>query len=129
MFEASAARGILNRLLYSVPEFTYLMIVGSGMVDEAIRPVVGIYKNLTLEFCGGAGKGQNYHGELQKTLDRLVRGSINGKLLITGLTGLEGAAEAFRLLRPSRPDDTEHIKILIQPDLAVSEITAPTVKD
>jgi threonine dehydrogenase-like Zn-dependent dehydrogenase len=126
VIEASAARGMLNRLLYSVPAYTRIMIVGSGMLDEAIRPVVGIYKNVVLEFCGGAGPGQDYLAELRHTLERLVSGSIDGRLLITGLAGFGGVNEAFRLLRPTKPDDARHLKILIMPGLAGDGILNPS---
>ena len=110
----------------SKPVPSSIMVVGSGMLDETIRPVVGIYKNVVLEFCGGAGKGQDYLGELRKTLDRLVSGAIDGRLLITGFAGLDGAKEAFRLLRPTKPDDARHLKILIMPSLAGDGILEPS---
>ena len=45
--------GILDSLLYTVPSYTRITVVGACMVDDPIRPIVGINKNVTIEFCVG----------------------------------------------------------------------------
>lgn len=69
VYEASGARGILGELMYRVPAHSSIYVVGSGMVDETVRPAVGIYKNLSIQFCGGPGKDQDY---------RTSRGRLRG---------------------------------------------------
>lgn len=115
VFEASGARGMLGRLMAGAPMFTRIVVVGTSMVEEPIRPVLGIYKNLTLEFCGGPGPGQDYGAELVATLGRLRDGRIDGPSLVTGWCGLDGVPELFEVLRPGNPSALEHLKVLVLP--------------
>jgi threonine dehydrogenase-like Zn-dependent dehydrogenase len=50
VYEAAGKPGLLNELLVSVPQFTRITVVGACMTDDAISPIIGIYKNVTIEF-------------------------------------------------------------------------------
>ena len=95
------------------------------MVPDSIQPVIGVIKNLTLEFVGGPGYNETEYAALRETYVRIADGRIDAARLITGYTGLEGVPEVFELLRPRDPHAIEHIKILIRPDLPGAEIRTP----
>ncbi len=116
VFNCVAKVGLLNELLYAAPPFTRIMQIGSLMVDDTIRPVVGIYKDVVIEMC------MIYPPEeYAKTLHRIANGAVDAAALITGEVGLAGVPAAFDAL--GRPD--EHIKILVRPGLAVDRIQEP----
>lgn len=125
VFEASGARGLLGRLMAQAPMFTRIVVVGTGMVEEPIRPVLGIYKNLRIEFCGGPGPGQDYHAELVETLNRLRDGRIDGRLLVTGWCGLDGVPQLFETLRPGNAAAIDHLKVVVAPGHDQPGIGAP----
>ena len=86
------------------------------MTDDVIRPIVGIYKNVTIEFCLGARPdGAPY--PFAETLDRIADGRIDATKVVTGFAGRSGVVEVFEHLRPVDPHDIEHMKILIRHDL------------
>ncbi|MGH3521136.1 MAG: zinc-binding dehydrogenase [Haloechinothrix sp.] len=116
VFNCVAKTGLLNELLYAVPPRTKIMQIGSLMVDDTIRPVVGIYKDVVIEMC------MVYPLEgYAKTLHRIADGTVDAAELITGEVGLSGIPAAFDAL--SRPD--EHIKILVRPGLEADRIQPP----
>ena len=56
------------------------------MIDDPIRPIVGIYKNVTIEFCFGMGPdGDEY--PFAATFERLADGRIDASKLVTGYAG------------------------------------------
>ncbi|MFJ1865354.1 zinc-binding dehydrogenase [Streptomyces sp. NPDC088097] len=109
--------GVLNALLHAVPRGTEILQIGGVMTEDVIRPVVGIYKDVTLRMC------LTYPpSEFGATLDRLVDGRIDPAALVTGEAGFGGLEAAFASLR--RPE--EHIKVLIRPGReGVEIITTP----
>jgi threonine dehydrogenase-like Zn-dependent dehydrogenase len=116
VYEASGKPGILDSLLYTVPSYTRITVVGACMVDDPIRPIVGIYKNVTIEFCVGMGPdGEEY--PFAQTFERIADGRIDVTKLVTGYAGLEGVEEVFAHLRPGDYRDIEHVKILVRHDI------------
>ncbi|MEV7526252.1 zinc-binding dehydrogenase [Streptomyces sp. NPDC091371] len=106
--------GMLNTLLHTVPRGTEILQIGGVMTEDVIRPVVGIYKDVTIRMC------LTYPPqEFGATLARLADGRIDPAALVTGEAGFGGLAAAFASLR--RPE--EHIKVLIRPDLAGEGVT------
>ncbi|MFJ4777803.1 zinc-binding dehydrogenase [Streptomyces sp. NPDC088762] len=106
--------GMLNRLLHTVPRGTEILQIGGVMTEDVIRPVVGIYKDVTLRMC------LTYPPrEFGATLARLAAGRIDPAALVTGEAGFGGMDAAFAALR--RPE--EHIKVLIRPERAGAGIT------
>ncbi len=124
VYEASGKPGVLDSLLYTVPSYTRISVVGACMVDDPIRPIVGIYKNVTIEFCFGMGPdGDEY--PFAATFERLADGRIDASKLVTGYAGLEAVDEVFQHLRPGSYADIDHMKILIRHDLDGPGIHAP----
>ncbi|MFD8634168.1 zinc-binding dehydrogenase [Streptomyces sp. NPDC059533] len=107
--------GMLNSLLHGVPRGTEILQIGGVMTEDVIRPVVGIYKDVTIRMC------LTYPPrEFGATLDRLADGRIDPAALVTGEAGFGGLDAAFASLR--RPE--EHIKVLIRPGLRGDGINA-----
>ena len=124
VYEASGKPGVLDSLLYTVPSYTRISVVGACMVDDPIRPIVGIYKNVTIEFCFGMGPdGDEY--PFAATFERLADGRIDASKLVTGYAGLEGVDEVFQHLRPGDYRDIDHMKILVRHDIDGPGIHAP----
>ena len=98
VFENSGVKGMLNRLLYTVPHSTRILVSGSCMVDDTIRPVVGIYKNIRIDFCMGPDPdlGPTGNDEFETTLQRLADGRIDARRLVTGYASLDAAAQGLR---------------------------------
>ena len=88
------------------------------MVDDTIRPVVGIYKNIRIDFCMGPDPdlgptGNNEFEPRWAARRRPDRRPPPGDRL----RALEAAAQAFEALRPADSHSIEHFKILVRPDL------------
>ncbi|MEV0029912.1 hypothetical protein [Nocardia sp. NPDC050793] len=100
--------GLINDLMYTAPRQTTILQIGAVMTDDVIRPIVGIYKDISLQMC------MVYpHEEYARTLTRIADGTIDAASLITDQVGLDGVAKAIDALR--NPDG--HIQILVRPDL------------
>ncbi|MBF6133024.1 hypothetical protein IU501_08405 [Nocardia otitidiscaviarum] len=79
-----------------------------GLTRPHIRPVVGIYKDISVQMC------MVYpHEEYARTLRRIAEGTVDAASLIPDEVGFDGIAGAIEALR--RPDD--QIQILVRPDL------------
>ena len=44
----------------TVPQFMRITVIGVCMTDDTISPIIGIYKNVTIEFSMGAGPDTEY---------------------------------------------------------------------
>ncbi|MEV0354829.1 zinc-binding dehydrogenase [Nocardia sp. NPDC050697] len=117
VYEASGAPGILGDLLSTAPKYTRVMVVGSAMRPETIRPVAGILRNTSLEFVGGPGRTESSYTALERVFEHLVRRRFDPALMVTGYAGLDAAADVFAALRPGAGNAIEHVKILIRNDL------------
>ncbi|WP_405982134.1 zinc-binding dehydrogenase [Streptomyces sp. NBC_00158] len=105
--------GLLDRLLHAVPRGTEILQIGGVMTEDVIRPLVGIYKDVTIRMC------LTYPPrEFGATLARLADGRIDPGALVTGEAGFGALEAAFDSLR--RPE--EHIKVLIRPGLDGVEV-------
>ncbi|MFF3569146.1 alcohol dehydrogenase catalytic domain-containing protein [Nocardia jiangxiensis] len=117
VFEASAASGLLDRLMAAVPPFTRILVVGAGMTRESIRTVTGVLKNVSIEFVGGPGKNEDRYIALDQMFAHLVEGRFDPAAMVTGYAGLDSVAEVFDALRPRNAAAIEHVKILVRPDV------------
>jgi threonine dehydrogenase-like Zn-dependent dehydrogenase len=83
-----------------------IIVVGVCMERDTIFPMLGISKELALQFVLGYTPD-----EFAATLDQVAEGAIPTAPLITGKVGVEGVAQAFEdLASPER-----HAKILVEP--------------
>jgi len=105
-FECVGVPGLLDRMMTDAPRETRIVVAGVCMEDDRIRPMLGINKELSVQFVLGYRPD-----EFADTLGAIADGRIPVEPLVTGKVGVEGVAEAFRTL--ASPD--EHAKILVEP--------------
>lgn len=116
VFECSGKAGMLNDLMYKAPRGTTVMLIGVCMTMDSFRPVVGVYKDLTIKMC------LTYPPEqYPATLRRIAEGTVDAAALVTGQVGFGGVAAAIGTLQ--RPDD--HVKVLVRPELTGDGVHPP----
>ncbi len=106
IFECVGVPGMIDSVMAAAPANARVVVVGVCMERDQIEPMLGINKELNIQFVLG------YSGEeFKTTLSHLAEGTINCDPLITGKVGVEGVAGAFEALAtPER-----HAKILVEP--------------
>ncbi len=105
-FECVGVPGMLRELMRTAQRGTRIVVAGVCMDDDTIRPMIGINKELSVQFVLGYTPG-----EFMETLAAIADGRIDVAPLVTGTVGVEGVAQAFRDL--ANPD--RHAKILVEP--------------
>jgi len=106
VFECVGVPGVIDQLMTAAPRGTRLVVVGVCMESDTIHPLIGIVKELNLQFVLGYTPE-----EFAATLRHIAEGEIPTAPLITGHVGLDGVAAAFEELgSPER-----HAKILVHP--------------
>jgi threonine dehydrogenase-like Zn-dependent dehydrogenase len=106
VFECVGVPGVLDQLMAASPRGTRIVVVGVCMEADTIYPMLGISKELNLQFVLGYTPD-----EFAATLGHIAEGRIPVAPLITGKVGVEGVAGAFEALAsPER-----HAKILVEP--------------
>jgi threonine dehydrogenase-like Zn-dependent dehydrogenase len=105
-YETSGRTGMINQLMHTLPRGSRIQVVGSSFGDEMIRPVVGQWRQIAINFGNGP-----VERPYEITLERLARGEIDADALITDRVPLEGVADAFEALR----DPDRHVKIVVIP--------------
>jgi len=108
IFEAVGVPGIIDQLMTEAPARSEIVIVGVCMSPDSFRPVMGIYKQLSLTFVLGWSPE-----EFVGSLHNLAEGVIDPSPLVTGQIGLDGVPDAFKALA----DPNHHVKIMVQPTL------------
>jgi threonine dehydrogenase-like Zn-dependent dehydrogenase len=108
LFEAVGVTGMLDRAMRDAPRGSRIVVVGVCMQPDQIFPMVGIGKELNLQFVLGYDPM-----EFNRTLQLIAGGQIDVAPLITGEVGIAGVPEAFQML--ATPD--AHAKILVEPAL------------
>src|SRR5213594_2797771 len=104
VFECVGVPGVLDRIMGAAPRGTRIVVVGVCMEQDAISPMLGIMKELSLQFVLGYTAD-----EFAATLGAIAAGAIATAPLVTGKVGVEGVAGAFEELgSPER-----HAKVLV----------------
>jgi threonine dehydrogenase-like Zn-dependent dehydrogenase len=106
VFECVGVPGILDQLMRDVPRESRIVVAGVCMEDDRIRPMLGVNKELAVQFVLGYTPE-----EFAGTLAAIADGRLPVGPLVTGRVGVEGVPEAFETL--ARPD--AHAKILVEP--------------
>jgi threonine dehydrogenase-like Zn-dependent dehydrogenase len=106
VFECVGVPGLLDRIMRDAPRESRIVVAGVCMEDDRIRPMLGIHKELSVQFVLGYTPM-----EFADTLRDLAEGRIAAAPVITGRVGVDGVPAAFETL--ARPD--EHAKILVEP--------------
>jgi threonine dehydrogenase-like Zn-dependent dehydrogenase len=106
IFECVGVPGLLDQAMTAAVKGTRIVIVGVCMEPDTIQPMLGISKELSLQFVLGYDQD-----EFAATLRHIAEGEIPTTSLVTGKVGIEGVALAFEdLASPER-----HVKILVEP--------------
>jgi threonine dehydrogenase-like Zn-dependent dehydrogenase len=106
LFECVGVPGVLDQVMRQAPLGSRIVVAGVCMEHDAIWPLIGINKELNLQFVFGYQPQ-----EFAATLDALAEGRLAVDSLITGRVDVDGVAQAFRDL--GHPDT--HAKILVEP--------------
>lgn len=106
LFECVGVPGILQQLCDGAAQHARIVVAGVCMEVDHIEPIVGIAKELNLQFVFGYQPD-----EYAQSLYHIAEGKIDVDPLITGRVGLDGVAQAFRDLA----DPEQHAKILVEP--------------
>jgi len=106
VFECVGVPGMLDQTMAAAPRGARVVVVGVCMEPDTIHPLLGIMKELNLQFVLGYTPD-----EFAATLRHIAEGAIPVAPLITGHVGLDGVARAFEELgSPER-----HAKVLVHP--------------
>lgn len=108
IYEAVGVPGMLDRAMRDAPPAARILVVGVCMENDSILPIIGINKELQIQFVLGYTPE-----EFNRTLGYIASGDIDVAPLITGEVGIAGVPDAFRTL--ASPD--AHAKILVEPAL------------
>ena len=106
IFEAVGVPGMLDACMRMAPKGTRITVVGVCLEPDAVRPIIGIGKELSLQFVLGY-EPQEFAGALQS----IAEGTVDLEPMITGTVTVDGVPQAFTDL--GHPDT--HAKILVQP--------------
>ena len=106
VFECVGVPGVLDQIMAAAPRDTRIVVVGVCMEPDTIYPLLGIAKELSVQFVLGYTPD-----EFAATLRHIAEGAIPVAPLLTGRVGLGGVARAFEDL--AAPD--RHAKILVEP--------------
>src|SRR5438034_7807320 len=98
VFECVGVPGVLDQIMAASPRGTRIVVVGVCMEADAIHPMLGIVKELNLQFVLGYTQD-----EFAATLGHIAEGRIPTTPLLTGRVGIDGVAQAFEALPAPRP--------------------------
>jgi threonine dehydrogenase-like Zn-dependent dehydrogenase len=106
IFEAVGVPGMLDQAMRAAPRGTQILVVGVCMQLDQIRPMIGITKELNLQFALG------YQPlEFGAALTALAEQRVDLAPMITGIVNLDGVPQAFQDL--ANPE--AHAKLLVRP--------------
>jgi threonine dehydrogenase-like Zn-dependent dehydrogenase len=106
IFEAVGVPGMLDACMRMAPKGTRITVVGACLEADTVRPIIGIGKELSLQFV----LGYEPH-EFAAALMAIAEGKVDLAPMITGSVTVDGVPQAFADL--GHPD--AHAKILVQP--------------
>jgi threonine dehydrogenase-like Zn-dependent dehydrogenase len=106
VFEAVGVPGMIDQAMKMAPRDTRIVVVGACMQQDRIHPMVGIGKELSVQFALGYQPD-----EFAASLAAIAEGHVDLGPLITGRVDVDGVPQAFADL--AHPD--QHAKILVVP--------------
>ncbi len=106
IFEAIGVPGIIDQAMRDAPPLSRIVIVGVCMETDHLLPLVGIVKELNLQFTF-------YYDPMEfgETLRAIAEGELDVTPMLTGVVGIDGVPDAFNALS----DPEEQVKILVEP--------------
>lgn len=106
LFEAVGVPGMLDAAFIDAPRGSQVVVVGVCMEPDTVRPMIGVGKELNVQFVLGYDPVQ-----FGTTLHRIAEGELDVTPMITGEVDLAGVPGAFEALA----DPDAHAKILVVP--------------
>jgi threonine dehydrogenase-like Zn-dependent dehydrogenase len=106
IFECVGVPGLIQQLILDAPPGGRIVVAGVCMEDDVIQPMVGIAKEIHLQFVLGYTP-EEFTGALRALEER----KVDAASLVTGRIGLDGVAGVFEA--HGSPDD--HAKIMVEP--------------
>lgn len=106
VFEAVGVPGMIEQAMRIAPKDTRILVVGACMQEDAIHPMLGIGKELNIQFVLGYQPD-----EFAASLDAIADEKVDLAPLLTGFVSIEGVPQAFVDL--GNPE--AHAKILVEP--------------
>lgn len=106
IFEAVGVPGMIDQAMRMAPKGTRIVVVGACMQPDTIHPMVGIGRELSIQFVLGY-EPHEFGGSLAAIAD----GRVDLEPWLTGTVGIDGVPQAFADL--GNPD--AHAKILVEP--------------
>ena len=106
VFEAVGVPGMIEQAMRMAPKDARILIVGACMQEDRVHPMLGIGKELSLQFALGYSPL-----EFGSALTSIAEGKVDLSPLITGRVGIDDVPQAFRDL--GNPE--AHAKILVMP--------------
>ncbi len=106
VFEAVGVPGMIEQTMRMAPRGSRILIVGACMQEDRIHPMLGVGKELTLQFV----LGYEPH-EFAASLAAIADERVDLAPLLTGVVTIDGIPQAFADLG----DPEAHAKILVEP--------------
>ncbi|HYN32633.1 MAG TPA: zinc-binding dehydrogenase [Ilumatobacteraceae bacterium] len=106
VFEAVGVPGMIEQTMRMAPKGSRILIVGACMQEDRIHPMLGVGKELSLQFV----LGYEPH-EFVASLDAIATERVDLAPLLTGTVTIDGIPQAFTDLA----DPEAHAKILVEP--------------
>ena len=106
IFEAVGVPGMIDQAMRIAPKDARILVVGACMQEDRFHPMLGIGRELSLQFALGYEPG-----EFTAALTSIADGKVDLAPWLTGEVGIDGIPQAFRDL--ANPE--EHAKIMVTP--------------
>ena len=106
IFEAVGVPGMIEQAMRMAPKDARILVVGACMQEDRIHPMLGIGRELSIQFVLGYDP-MEFSGALQAITD----GKTDLSPWLTGRVGVDGVPQAFADLA----DPEHHAKILVVP--------------
>ena len=107
IFEAVGVPGMIDMAMSGAPNGSELVVAGVCMESDQFRPIMGIYKRMTVRFVLGWSPE-----EFRTSLYNLAEGRIDGSAFVTGEVALDEVPQTF--LDLANPVD--QVKVLVRPN-------------
>jgi threonine dehydrogenase-like Zn-dependent dehydrogenase len=106
IFEAVGVPGMIDQAMRIAPKDARILVVGACMQEDRFHPMLGIGRELTLQFAFGYEPG-----EFSAALTSIADGRVDLAPWLTATVGIDGIPQAFRDL--ANPE--QHAKIMVTP--------------
>ena len=106
VFEAVGMPGMIDAAMRMSPRDARILVVGVCMQTDHVNPMVGIGRELNVQFALGYTPE-----EFAGSLDAIAEGRVDVEPLLTGTVDIDGVPQAFADLA----DPDRHAKILVEP--------------